>query len=148
MRRATVYWLGVILAASVATVSAGGAETAHSTAAQQFYPWLDKFATQPIPPRGQEPPSAANRFASGEATRQGERIAESRPEPFPVWVSEGLGDPVGPGEGLGCYYHRSYYSHLPLFQKGSYALPGSLAVAEPAHLLPQGGTTAGSHAPR
>lgn len=35
------------------------------------------------------------------------------------------------GEGLGCYYHRSYYSHLPMFKEGAYHLPGSLDVAEP-----------------
>ena len=35
------------------------------------------------------------------------------------------------GEGLGCYYHRSYYSHLPMFKAGAYHLPGSLDVAEP-----------------
>ncbi|MCS6927633.1 MAG: hypothetical protein NZ578_17215 [Candidatus Binatia bacterium] len=71
-------------------------------------------------------------------------MTEPHPEPFPVLASEELSDPVGPGEGLGCYYHRSYYSHLPLFQKGSYLLPGSLAVAEPAHVMPQGAATAAS----
>jgi hypothetical protein len=38
---------------------------------------------------------------------------------------------VAPGEGLGCFYHQGYYSHLPLFKDGSYTLPGSHEVAEP-----------------
>ena len=35
-----------------------------------------------------------------------------------------------PGEGLGCYYHRAYYSHLPMFKDDVYSLRGSFDVAE------------------
>lgn len=38
---------------------------------------------------------------------------------------------MAPGEGLGCFYHQGYYSHLPLFKDGVYTLPGSRDVSEP-----------------
>lgn len=37
---------------------------------------------------------------------------------------------MAPGEGLGCFYHQGYYSHLPLFKDGGYTLPGSRDVSE------------------
>ena len=39
-------------------------------------------------------------------------------------------DTAEPGEGLGCYYHRAYYSHLPMFKDDVYSLRGSFDVAE------------------
>jgi hypothetical protein len=59
------------------------------------------------------------------------------------------GQVAGPGEGLGCYYHRSYYSHLPLFnRKGDYTLHGNIDVAEPYHQPSDQVSAASPAAPR
>jgi hypothetical protein len=31
---------------------------------------------------------------------------------------------------LGCFYHRAYYSHLPMFEKSNYQLPGMADASE------------------
>lgn len=137
---------------SAAAVSAADDHTSHQ-AIPHFYRWLDKFEKHTIAPGVQKPVPPAGQSAQpgGEpALTAGMRemgTAESRREEPAVLVGSDS-DPVGPGEGLGCYYHRSYYSHLPLFKNGSYHLPGSLAVAEPAQVLPQGTPPDPPHVPR
>jgi hypothetical protein len=102
-----------------------------------YYGWLEKYQN-PAQTRQAEP--AAADVAGVEL--------EHRPRPTASQSATGDSDialqplngdagvsseSLGPGEGLSCYYHRAYYSHLPLFKDGAYTLHGSLSVAEPYH---------------
>ena len=53
--------------------------------------------------------------------------AQSAASPADIVFEENTAEP---GEGLGCYYHRAYYSHLPMFKDDVYSLRGSFDVAE------------------
>jgi hypothetical protein len=56
---------------------------------------------------------------------------ENPPQRRPLFPQNKTTTTVAPGEGLGCFYHQGYYSHLPLFKDGVYTLPGSRDVSEP-----------------
>jgi hypothetical protein len=56
---------------------------------------------------------------------------ESSSQRRPLFPQNKTTTTVAPGEGLGCFYHQGYYSHLPLFKDGVYTLPGSRDVSEP-----------------
>ncbi|HXG20972.1 MAG TPA: hypothetical protein VNN62_18080 [Methylomirabilota bacterium] len=101
-----------------------------------FYNWLEKYQ-HPTPHLGSRSPSqqvsTVARPQESVESRQKVRAVEtpSLPiEPPPLLVGSAT-ETAEPGEGLGCFYHRAYYSHLPLFKNGAYTLPGSLDVAEP-----------------
>lgn len=124
--------------------------SASSSSAPAFYGWLEKYQNptvehpvQNAQPRVSQPTSDVVRLPSATSlpsswtplleianTDQGEQV-------------------VGPGEGLGCYYHRSYYSHLPLFNKnGNYSLRGDIDVAEPYHQSSEHVSAASRHEAR
>lgn len=87
-----------------------------------YYGWLDAYQN----PGGATPP----------APLPGTLPADQQVPDLDVAGSEEpLVAQAEAGQGLGCYYHRSYYSHLPMFQDGAYTLPGSLDVAEPYQKL-------------
>lgn len=106
----------------------------------QYYGWLDKFenpsavsssrsrATQPR--SGHEQAVAATNAPT--PTRQNVTVSsnddvQSGAAPADIVFEENTAEP---GEGLGCYYHRAYYSHLPMFKDDVYSLRGSFDVAE------------------
>lgn len=110
---------------------------------QSYYGWLDKFEN---PPRPQDARAASKKQSSQSGSEQTVPIATTqtdvKPEASPAAdavakssVSEVVfeADTAEPGQGLGCYYHRAYYSHLPMFQDGVYSLRGSYDVAETYH---------------
>lgn len=92
-----------------------------------FYTWLEKYQNPSV--------SHVPRLEKSMVPRSEMTAAEDPPVSLELGgESTGMTDlaeTAGPGEGLGCFYHRSYYSHLPLFKEGLYTLPGSLNVAEP-----------------
>jgi hypothetical protein len=150
MKRNVMFLLCLIFSMSVIPVA--GAQTSPQVSSV-LYRWLDKFEKHTISPGVQKPKQQAEQsaplggspvFITGMEARG---TAASQLEEPPILV-ENSNEPVEPGEGLGCYYHRSYYSHLPLFKNGSYHLPGSLAVAEPAQVLPQETPSAPLRVPR
>lgn len=99
--------------------------------AARYYGWLDKFEqpSQPTPavssvPRVPDRPERQVAAPVGSPSPDGppsETVASN------VVFEESTAEP---GEGLGCYYHRAYYSHLPMFKDGVYSLRGSFDVAE------------------
>jgi len=101
-----------------------------------FYNWLEKYQN-PTPRLGSRSPSQQVSVVAqpqeGVESRQTANTAKppSSPVETPPLLVGGATDTAEPGEGLGCFYHRAYYSHLPLFKDGTYTLPGSLDVAEP-----------------
>jgi hypothetical protein len=108
-----------------------------------FYRWLDKYQNPALRTDAQKPSpqaEAVSKSTNNLENQQSTAMTETPASPTEVpplqvdWANE----PTGPGEGFGCFYHRSYYSHLPLFDKGNtYTLPGSLDVAEPNQRLPR-----------
>lgn len=128
--------------------------SASPTPVPAFYQWLEKYQN-PTPHTGsQNSPQQTRPTPQRNAQRADQRESTpAHPSSLPVedpsvpssaGGSAEFAEPTGPGEGLGCFYHRSYYSHLPLFDKGNtYTLPGSLDVAEPYH-KPMSGAAASS----
>lgn len=116
-------------------IQAGESSPASSTPA--FYTWLDKYQN-PNAASATAFVSPAPRTTSHQETISASSLVTALPS---SWEAASDGAPsqsgasvVGPGEGLGCYYHRSYYSHLPLFNTdGNYTLRGDVNVAEPYH---------------
>ncbi len=101
-----------------------------------FYNWLEKFQNPTLRPgpqnSAQQVSTASQRtenLESQQHTDAGEPPSVQVEAP-PLLVGSAT-ETAEPGEGLGCFYHRAYYSHLPLFKNGTYTLPGSLDVAEP-----------------
>ncbi len=101
-----------------------------------FYSWLEKYQN-PTPRLGSRSPSqqvsAVVQPQESVESRQNANTTKlpSSPVEAPPLLMGGATETAEPGEGLGCFYHRAYYSHLPLFKNGTYTLPGSLDVAEP-----------------
>lgn len=101
-----------------------------------FYNWLEKYQN-PTPRLSSRSPSqqvsAVAQPQESVESRQNTDTAEPPllPAEAPPLLMGGATERAEPGEGLGCFYHRAYYSHLPLFTNGTYTLPGSLDVAEP-----------------
>jgi hypothetical protein len=130
-------WMAGILICSLwggaAALSADG-----STDASVYYGWLDTYQnpSQQVPAIPQPhllptPPPFSETLPADQQTPAA-RAPDSAPAgPGELRADEIVFDHAEAGQGLGCYYHRSYYSHLPMFKEGAYNLPGSLDVAEP-----------------
>ena len=120
---------------------------------RSYYGWLDKFEnpshqpsppTQPVLPVQRKNAAAQAENSSRQQSAQ-QNIASVQPasgsrEDAGVDVSDVVfedvvfeNDTAEPGKGLGCFYHRAYYSHLPLFTDDSYSLRGAFDVAETYH---------------
>lgn len=74
-------------------------------------------------------PQSSNISSAGQATER--KKAGSSSHRRSLFPQKHTPPAVAPGEGLGCFYHQGYYSHLPLFKDGVYTLPGSREVSEP-----------------
>ena len=136
--------LTIVLSLGLVCVAADiRAEEPQPTApkAAAYYGWLDKFENpshRPLTPtqknnadtlteKGQAEQAAPHDLASVKTPPSTESGSVSLSE---VSVEE---ETAEPGEGLGCYYHRAYYSHLPMFKDDVYSLRGSFDVAETFH---------------
>jgi hypothetical protein len=115
-----------------------------SSAVPAFYNWLEKYQNpaaeypgQNAQPHTSQPmqPTQSAQSANDVVLQNGAATLPSSWTSLAETANADQGSRVvGPGEGLGCYYHRSYYSHLPLFNKtGNYTLRGDLDVSEPYH---------------
>ena len=108
-----------------------------------FYRWLDKYQNPALPTDAQKSSpqaEAVSKSTDNLENQQSTAVTEppASPNEVPPLLVDSANETTGPGEGFGCFYHRSYYSHLPLFDKGNtYVLPGSLDVAEPYQPLPR-----------
>ena len=115
---------------------------------RSYYGWLDKFEnpshqpSQPTQPLLPVQPKNAEAQAENPSVKQAtqQNVASVQPasgnmEDAGIDVSDVIfeNDTAEPGKGLGCYYHRAYYSHLPLFKDDSYSLRGAFDVAETYH---------------
>lgn len=109
-------------------------------AAQQtvpaFYNWLEKYQHPTLRPGPQNPSQQVSITPTRTENLESQQNANTVETPSlpiepPALLVGGATETAEPGEGLGCFYHRAYYSHLPLFKNGTYTLPGSLDVAEP-----------------
>ena len=114
----TVWMATILLCSGWAATDALSAEPDPSV----YYGWLDAYQNP-----GVATPSAPLPDTLPADQHLPDSAAAGHVEPPAVQVDA--------GQGLGCYYHRSYYSHLPMFQDGAYTLPGSLDVAEPYQKL-------------
>lgn len=109
--------------------------------ATAYYGWLDKFenpshqSLTPTQENGARMP--AEKDQAEQAVQHDIASVKTSPsaESGGVAVSDASieGETAAPGEGLGCYYHRAYYSHLPMFKDEVYSLRGSFDVAETFH---------------
>ena len=89
-----------------------------------YYGWLDKFENpshQPMTPVQENSADSLTEKGHVEPTKSGGGALSD------VISEEKTAEP---GEGLGCYYHRAYYSHLPMFKDDVYSLRGSFDVTE------------------
>ncbi len=109
--------------------------------ASAYYGWLDKFENpshRPLTPTRKNGADTLAEKSQAEPAAQPD-IASVKTLPSTESGSAALSDPIveeetaEPGEGLGCYYHRAYYSHLPMFKDDLYSLRGSFDVAETFH---------------
>ena len=131
--------LGVLCVAGDLRAEGEPQPTAPEAAA--YYGWLDKFenpshrsltptqkkSAHTLTEKGQAEQAAQHDIASVEtppSTESGDGVV-------PDAIAEE--ETAAPGEGLGCYYHRAYYSHLPMFKDDVYSLRGSFDVAETFH---------------
>ena len=127
----------LVFAVSLALAGDGGKPGGQKAAS--YYGWLDKFenpARQPIASAQQNSHTVLTEKNVSDAsvqpeTASGEQLTSSE-EGNEANVSEIAfeEDTTEPGEGLGCYYHRAYYSHLPMFKDDVYSLRGSFDVSE------------------
>ncbi len=131
--------LGVMCVAGDLRAEGEPQSTAPKAAA--YYGWLDKFEN---PSHRLTPPTRKNKASTLTEKDQAEQaaqpdIASVKTPPLAESGSGALSDvsveeeTAEPGEGLGCYYHRAYYSHLPMFKDDVYSLRGSFDVAETFH---------------
>jgi hypothetical protein len=126
--------------ASSMTAAFAEAPQSPSQSVPDFYQWLDRYQNPAVHRQTHQPiqqPTAVSIASDRETIQPTSTLAENLSFPFdsPALVDTSY-DVVDPGEGLGCFYHRSYYSHLPFFKGSAYNLAGSLAVAEPAQVPP------------
>ena len=121
--------LGVLCVAGA--LRAEGEPQPPTPQAAAYYGWLDKFENpshQPTPiEKGQAEQAEQHDIASVQTPPSAENGSGAVPD---AGVEE---ETAAPGEGLGCYYHRAYYSHLPMFKDDVYSLRGSFDVAETFH---------------
>jgi hypothetical protein len=131
--------LGVLYAAGDLRAEEEPQQTAPKAVA--YYGWLDKFENpshRPPTPTQKHDAHTLPEKGQAEQTEQHE-IASVKTPPSAESGSVAVSDVVveeetaAPGEGLGCYYHRAYYSHLPMFKDDVYSLRGSFDVAETFH---------------
>ena len=108
--------------------------------ATAYYGWLDKFENpshQPAPTQKSDARPLTEKGQAEQAAQHDIASVKTSPsaESGSVAVSDALveEETAAPGEGLGCYYHRAYYSHLPMFKDDVYSLRGSFDVAETFH---------------
>ncbi len=108
--------------------------------AAAYYGWLDQFENPSYRPPPTQKSGADTPTEEGRAEPTGQHdIASVKTAPpsesgsLAVAAESIKGEAVAPGEGLGCYYHRAYYSHLPMFKDDVYSLRGSFDVAETFH---------------
>ena len=106
--------------------------------ATAYYGWLDKFENpshRPVQKSGVD--TLTETGQAEQAEQHDSALVETPPsaEDGSVAVSDASveEETAAPGEGLGCYYHRAYYSHLPMFKDDVYSLRGSFDVAETFH---------------
>lgn len=111
--------------------SGAAAPAANVEQAAQYYGWLDEFEqpSQPTPAASSVPrvPGQPERHVAAPVGSPSPDGPPSETAASNVVFEEST---AAPGEGLGCYYHRAYYSHLPMFKDGVYSLRGSFDVAE------------------
>ena len=120
---------------------------------RSYYGWLDKFenpshqpkrlAQPPLPVQQRNAAASAKNPSRNQSAQENAASvppASGSTEDAGVDVSDVVledvvfeNDTAEPGKGLGCYYHRAYYSHLPLFKDDSYSLRGAFDVAETYH---------------
>ncbi len=99
-----------------------------------YYGWLDKYQNPHQHVAASHRPRILPQNSTSADTSSPDAQTAAASIPNAVSPAVNANDVVfgaEAGEGLGCYYHRSYYSHLPMFKAGAYHLPGSLDVAEP-----------------
>lgn len=135
-RLLTVWLAAVLLCSGWAATDALSAEPDPAV----YYGWLDAYqnpgaATPPAPlpdtlPADQQAPDLDVAGSEEPLVAQAEAGQGLKRERVNFLRADGRHV-----SSLGCYYHRSYYSHLPMFQDGAYTLPGSLDVAEPYQKL-------------
>ena len=140
MKHVIAVLLGLILSFGVSgwcpTVLA---EDAHASQGKvpAFYNWLEKYQNPTSPAGVQHPAQQVSIAPQRTENLESQQHPDAMEPPSSVQAEapsplvDSATETAEPGEGLGCFYHRSYYSHLPLFQNGTYKLPGSLDVAEP-----------------
>ena len=132
----------IVLSLSVVLIAGGlraeGEPQPAEPKAAAYYGWLDKFEN---PSHRPTPPLQKNAVEALTEKSQPARPDIASVKPAPPTESGSLavsdagveGETAEPGEGLGCYYHRAYYSHLPMFKDDVYSLRGSFDVAETFH---------------
>lgn len=116
--------LGVLCVAGA--LRAEGEPQPPTPQAAAYYGWLDKFENPSHQPTPIQKGGAHTLTEKGQA----EQAAQHDLASSDAGVEE---ETAAPGEGLGCYYHRAYYSHLPMFKDDVYSLRGSFDVAETFH---------------
>ena len=117
--------LGVLCVAGA--LRAEGEPQPTTPQAAAYYGWLDKFENpshQPTTPTRKTDAHTLTEKGQAEQAEQHDLASSD------AGVEE---ETAAPGEGLGCYYHRAYYSHLPMFKDDVYSLRGSFDVAETFH---------------
>ncbi len=131
--------LGVMCIAGGLRAEGETQSTAHKATA--YYGWLDKFENPSHRPLTPTRKNNADTLTEKSHAEQAARpdIASVKTPPSTESGSAAVSDAIveeetaAPGEGLGCYYHRAYYSHLPMFKDDVYSLRGSFDVAETFH---------------
>lgn len=116
--------LGVLCVAGA--LRAEGEPQPPTPQAAAYYGWLDKFENPSHQPTPIQKGGAHTLTEKGQAEQATQHDLASSD----AGVEE---ETAAPGEGLGCYYHRAYYSHLPMFKDDVYSLRGSFDVAETFH---------------
>ena len=131
--------LGAVLMAG--DIRAEGEPQPTAPKASAYYGWLDKFENpshRPLTPTRKNDADTLTEKSHAEQAAQSD-IASVKTPPSIESGSATVSDTIveeetaAPGEGLGCYYHRAYYSHLPMFKDDVYSLRGSFDVAETFH---------------
>ena len=143
-KKAPIIVLGLSMVCIANAIHAEDAVRLRGTKSASYYGWLDRFenpthkTATPIPQNLQP---AVRKNPVGQRQRQEDAVLKRAPSVDESLASEentvaGVvfeEDATEPGEGLGCYYHRAYYSHLPMFKDDVYSLRGSFDVAETFH---------------
>ena len=131
--------LGLVCVAGDLRAEEESKPAAHEATA--YYGWLNKFENpshRPVTPTPKNSADTLTEKSPTEQVAQHDMASIEQPpstESGSVPVSDAIveEETAEPGEGLGCYYHRAYYSHLPMFKDDVYSLRGSFDVAETFH---------------